>query len=86
MHKCTFHHLSIADFLSKLVMMVLLSLAPKGYPKSTDSHVGTVDRTSLTSYEVFGIAGACEDEFVSVWAETTVVTPRQGRNARRKQE
>nr|GEV20168.1 hypothetical protein [Tanacetum cinerariifolium] len=44
MHKCIFHHLSVADSLSKLVIRVLLSLVPESDPKSIGNHVGTVDR------------------------------------------
>ncbi|GKD40185.1 hypothetical protein Tco_1260392 [Tanacetum coccineum] len=61
MHKFTFHHLSVADSLSKLVMMVLISLVLKGDPYLS------------TSCEVFGVVGAYEDEFVGVGAEFAVV-------------
>ncbi|GJX75934.1 hypothetical protein Tco_0322745 [Tanacetum coccineum] len=60
------------------VVRVLLSLALEDDPWSTDSHVGTVDRISLTSYEVFGISAACEDEFVGVGAVSAVVVDAVG--------
>ncbi|GKA37359.1 hypothetical protein Tco_0723924 [Tanacetum coccineum] len=76
--RCTFQHWFVADFLSKLVVRVLISLALEDDPWSTDSHVGTVDRISLTSCEVFGISAASEDEFVGVGAVSAVVVDAVG--------
>ncbi|GJU47523.1 hypothetical protein Tco_1204789 [Tanacetum coccineum] len=77
-HRCTFQHWFVANFLSKLVVRVLISLALEDDPWSTDSHVGTVDRISLTSCEVFGISAASEDEFVGVGAVSAVVVDAVG--------